>query len=106
MSAEVLELTGTWFWGPAPLTLRALADGGLELTPHAGPGRASRFVPIGPGRWRGLDAYYAGEQLQAVRRGDGSLSHLDLASFILTRAPYPPDVEVPGGVDPPGWRSC
>ncbi len=104
VAPAVLDLTGTWFWGPAPLLLRALADGGLELAPHAGPGRASRFVPIGPGRWRGLDAYYAGETLQAVRRADGSVSHLDLASFILTRTPYPRDAAVPGGVDRLGWR--
>ena len=104
VAPATLDLTGIWFWGPAPFVLRAVAEGGLELAPYAGPGRASRFVPIGPGRWRGLDAYYAGEQLQAVRRPDGSLSHLDLASFVLTRTPYPPGAAVPGGVDPLGWR--
>ena len=104
VAPATLDLTGTWFWGPAPFVLRALPDGGLELTPDSGPGRASRFVPVGPGRWRGLDAYYTGEQLRAVRRPDGSLSHLDLASFILTRAPYSPGAVVPGGVDPLGWR--
>ncbi len=101
---RVLELTGTWFWGPAPLTLRAIADGGLELAPYVGVGRASRFVAAGPDLWRGLDAYYAGERLRVVRHRDGSPAHLDLASFILTRAPYPADADVPGGVDPRGWR--
>ena len=104
VAPEVLELTGTWFWGPAPLTLRAFPGGGLELAPYVGIGRASRFVADGPGQWRGLDAYYAGERLRVVRHHDGSPSHLDLASFILTRTPYPPDADVPGGVDPQGWR--
>jgi CubicO group peptidase (beta-lactamase class C family) len=104
VAPATLDLTGTWFWGPAPFVLRALPGGGLELAPAAGPGRASRFVPVGPGRWRGLDAYYTGEQLVAVRLRDGSLSHLDLASFVLTRAPYSPGAVVPGGVDPLGWR--
>lgn len=39
-----------------------------------------------------------------VRLEDGSVSHLDLASFIFTRAPYEPGAAVPGGVDKEGWR--
>jgi hypothetical protein len=33
----------------------------------------------------------------------GRISHLDLASFCLTRTPYDPVADVPGGVDPAGW---
>jgi hypothetical protein len=32
-----------------------------------------------------------------VRRPDGSVSHLDVATFIYTRTPYDPDVPAPGG---------
>ena len=39
-----------------------------------------------------------------VRRDDGSVSHLDLGSFVFTRAPYEPGEAVPGGVDKEGWR--
>ncbi len=36
---------------------------------------------------------------------DGSLSHLDLASFRLTRTPYDAAADVPGGVDEGGWTA-
>ena len=48
--------------------------------------------------------YYAGELLRAVRRPDGSVSHLDLGSFVFTRQPYDEGAPVPGGVDAEGWR--
>ena len=95
--AALVELTGTWFWGPAPLTVHLSAEGGLDLRPQ-GKGRGSRFQPTGPGSWVGLDGYYLGEPLRAVRV-DGTLSHFDLASFRLSRTPYDPATDVPGGVD-------
>lgn len=102
--ADVLELVGPWYWGPSPLVVRAGRDGGFDLRGLTGRGRASRFVPAGePGLWRGLDGYYAGELLRPVRGADGGVSHLDLASFRLTRTPYDPDADVPGGVDAGGW---
>lgn len=101
--ADVLELVGPWYWGPTPLLVRATSDG-FELGGMTGRGRASRFVPAGePGTWRGLDNYYAGELLRPVRGADGIVGHLDLASFRLTRTPYDPGADVPGGVDPRGW---
>ncbi|NHC45657.1 serine hydrolase domain-containing protein [Motilibacter aurantiacus] len=100
----VLELLGLWHWGPAPLALRLLGDGMLELVAFRGRGRESRFRREGQA-WRGLDGYYAGETLRAVRREDGSVSHLDLATFVLTRGPYAPDDVQPGGIEPPGWRT-
>jgi hypothetical protein len=98
----VLALTGSWFWGPSHLLLRATPDG-LELTPAAGAGRGSRFVAT-EGGWRGRDGYYSDEQLRVVRHPDGTVSHLDLASFVLTRTPYDDGADVPGGLDPAGWR--
>ena len=68
-----------------------------------GAGRGARFRPVGPDEWLGLDGYYTGEPLRVVRRGDGSVSHLDLASFRFTRTPYDPQADVPGGVDEHGW---
>jgi hypothetical protein len=38
-----------------------------------------------------------------VRRADGWVTHLDLASFRFTRTPYDPAADVPGGVDDLGW---
>ncbi|PRY17438.1 serine hydrolase domain-containing protein [Kineococcus rhizosphaerae] len=100
--ADALELVGPWYWGPAPLLVRATPDG-LTLAGMQGRGRGSRFVRAGDGLWRGLDDYYAGELLRPVRTPEGVLSHLDLASFRLTRTPYDPAADVPGGVDARGW---
>ncbi|MCZ9341917.1 serine hydrolase, partial [Streptomyces sp. TRM76130] len=104
VEASVLELAGPWYWGTSAYALRLTADGGLSLEPLTGGGRRSRFRPSGDGTWRGLEGYYAGETLRAVRRPDGTVSHLDLGSFVFTRRPYDEDAPVPGGVDPAGWR--
>ncbi len=101
---KVLELTGPWYWGTQVLALRLSADGGVEIGPLSGAGRQARFRSNGDGTWTGLDGYYAGELLRPVRRTDGSVSHLDLGSFVFTRKPYDEGAPVPGGVDPEGWR--
>ncbi|MFD9221315.1 serine hydrolase domain-containing protein [Streptomyces sp. NPDC060064] len=101
---SLLELTGPWYWGTYSFGLRLGADRGVELQPLRGTGRGSHFVAEADGTWTGLDGYYAGESLRVVRRDDGSVSHLDLGSFVFTRAPYEPGEAVPGGVDKEGWR--
>ena len=101
---SVLELAGQWYWGTYAFALRLTADGLVSLEPLSGNGRRSRFRSNGDGTWTGLEGYYAGEILRAVRRPDGSLSHLDLGSFVFTRQPYDEGAPVPGGVDPEGWR--
>ncbi|MFG3161710.1 serine hydrolase domain-containing protein [Streptomyces sp. NPDC048232] len=102
--ASVLELAGQWYWGTHAFALRLTSDGGVSLEPLSGQGRRSRFRANGDGTWTGLEGYYAGELLEAVRRPDGSVSHLDLGSFVFTRQPYDAGSPVPGGVDPEGWR--
>ncbi|MDW4908359.1 serine hydrolase domain-containing protein [Streptomyces sp. ADMS] len=101
---SVLELTGQWYWGTAPYALRLSADGGISLGPLTGGGRRSRFRANGDGTWTGLDGYFAGELLRAVRRPNGAVDHLDLGSFVFVRQPYDEEASVPGGVDPEGWR--
>lgn len=102
--ASVLELAGPWYWGTQAHALRVGAGGAVELGPLAqGPGRGAGFRPNGDGTWTGLNGYYAGEVLRAVRRPDGSVSHLDLGSFVFTREPYDPQAPVPGGVPEGGW---
>ncbi|MGW0553408.1 serine hydrolase domain-containing protein [Streptomyces sp. NPDC002926] len=101
---SLLELTGPWYWGTYSFGLRLGADRGVELQPLRSTGRGSRFVAEADGTWTGLDGYYAGETLRVVRRDDGSVSHLDLGSFVFTRKPYEPGEAVPGGVDKEGWR--
>ena len=99
---SLLDVSGIWHWGPA-VTLARFADGRLVLG-EPGAGRGSRFDPVGPDSWVGLDGYYTGEPLRVVRGPDGGVSHLDLASFRFTRTPYDPTGDVPGGVDEAGWR--
>ncbi|MGH1552532.1 serine hydrolase domain-containing protein [Streptomyces sp. L7] len=104
VDAAALELAGQWYWGTHGFALRLTADGKASLEPLAGKGRRSRFRANGDGTWTGLEGYYAGELLRPVRRPDGSVSHLDLGSFVFTRQPYDESASVPGGVDPEGWR--
>lgn len=99
--APLLDLVGTWHWGPAVETA-ALVGEHLVLG-EPGAGRGSRFRRVGADEWVGLDGYYTGEPLKVVRRPDGTVSHLDLASFRFTRTPYDPSADVPGGVDESGW---
>ncbi|MFG2384107.1 serine hydrolase domain-containing protein [Streptomyces avermitilis] len=101
---DVLELAGQWYWGTQAFVLRLTVDGGISLEPLSGVGRRARLRANDDGTWTGLDGYYAGELLKAVRRPDGSVSHLDLGSFVFTRQPYDEGAPVPGGVDPEGWR--
>ncbi|MET9381910.1 serine hydrolase domain-containing protein [Streptomyces sp. NPDC002928] len=101
---EVLELAGQWYWGTHAFALRLTADGLASLEPLSGNGRRSRFRANGDGTWTGLEGYFTGELLRAVRRPDGSVDHLDLGSFVFTRQPYDEEASVPGGVDPDGWR--
>ncbi|MFI8186432.1 serine hydrolase domain-containing protein [Actinacidiphila glaucinigra] len=102
---ELLALTGHWYWGTAPYVLRVRTGRDLELTALSGTVRGARFRARPDGTWTGLDGYYDGETLRAVRTDDGAVSHLDLGSFVLTRTPYDPAAPVPGGVDPSGWTA-
>ncbi|MEU0069059.1 serine hydrolase domain-containing protein [Streptomyces sp. NPDC006332] len=104
VDASVMELVGQWYWGTHAFGLRLMADGLVSLEPLSGNGRRSRLRANGDGTWTGLEGYYAGELLKVVRRPDGSVSHLDLGSFVFTRQPYEEGPSVPGGVDPEGWR--
>ncbi|MEG3629887.1 serine hydrolase domain-containing protein [Streptomyces poriticola] len=101
---SVLDLTGPWYWGTQGFALRLTRDSDISLEPLSGPGRRSHFRANDDGTWTGLEGYYAGEVLRAVQRPDGTVSHLDLGSFVFTRQPYDEEAPVPGGVDPEGWR--
>ena len=104
VAGDVLQILGPWFWGPAPFALRAVGSELLELQPVGHAGRGSRFRPTGKDTWMGLDNYYAGETLRVRRDAAGGVVDLDLASFVLTRTPYDPGADVPGGVDRGGWK--
>ncbi|MDB1086221.1 serine hydrolase [Streptomyces sp. ACA25] len=101
---ELVALAGPWYWGTLPHALRVRAGRELELGPLTGGGRSSGFDPEPDGTWTGREGYFAGETLRVVRRDDGTVSHLDLCTFVFTREPYDPAAPVPGGTDPGGWR--
>lgn len=103
---ELLALTGPWYWGPRCFVLRLEAHRGLQLVAQADPGQSVRFRAEADGTWTGMGGYYLGETLRIVRDDAGSVGHLDIGSFVLTRKPYPLDGPVPGGVDAQGWRGA
>ena len=49
------------------------------------------------GRLVGVSGYHRGETLVVHRRPDGSVGHLECATFVYTRTPYDPDAPIPGG---------
>jgi hypothetical protein len=105
VDASLLALTGPWYWGPAGYAIKLQADRHLELSSLSGAGgRRARFRPSPDGTWIGLDGYFHGETLRAVRDGAGHITHLDIGSFVFTREPYEPGAPIPGGIDPDGWR--
>ena len=80
------ELLGLWYWGNTPMTF-AVRSGHLVID-HVVPGRRTRLVRETADAWRCMDHYYAGELLRVMRSEDGTISHLDLITYRLTRAPY------------------
>jgi len=97
------DLLGTWYWGPVQYAVASRRDGRLELR-GAHPGRDCTFHANGDGTFRGESGYFDGETLAVRRAADGTVSHLDIASFVFTRAPYDPRADIPGGVDEKGWQ--
>ena len=100
--AALLELVGIWHWGASSTTAKVVGEHLVLGEP--GTGRGSRFARTGDDDWVGLDGYLTGEPLHVVRRQDGSVSHLDIASFRYARTPYDPAADIPGGVDGSGWH--
>ena len=102
-NADVLSLTGVWYWGTTGVAVRCPSETELNLKPLAGAGRASRFRRCEDGTWIGLDGYHAGEPLRPVLDEAGQVVALDIGSFIFARTPYDPAAPIPGGTDPAGW---
>ena len=91
------ELLGQWFWGNSAYEIRWHNEQ-LEFHDVARCSLAEQFAPPGPdGRVLGLSGYHHGETLHVVRRPDGSVSHLECATFVYTRIPYDPGAPIPGG---------
>ncbi|KRF11668.1 hypothetical protein ASG90_17815 [Nocardioides sp. Soil797] len=90
----VREIVGVWHWGPTPMVFGWEGD---QLVVRRNGVVGYRYRLDGD-RLVGTAGYQTGETLQVVRNEDGSINHLDLATFIFTRTPYDPDAPIPGGV--------
>jgi D-alanyl-D-alanine carboxypeptidase len=91
--AKVADVLGVWHWGNTMFVM-TLEGGELVLGRHGDVW--CRFELRDEGIV-GTSGYLAGETLHAVRRDDGSVSHLECATFVLTRTPYDPEAPIPGG---------
>jgi CubicO group peptidase (beta-lactamase class C family) len=81
------ELLGLWYWGNSAYEVR-WSNERLEWRDLARGGVAEQFGVV-DGRIVGLAGYHHGETLHVVRRDDGTLDHLECATFVYTREPYP-----------------
>lgn len=85
---------GVWHWGNTPIVF---AMEGTDLVGRRGDVELYRFRVGDDGRIVGRSGYHAGEEMQVVRRADGSVAHLEVATFIYTRTPYDAEAPIPGG---------
>jgi CubicO group peptidase (beta-lactamase class C family) len=81
------ELLGYWHWGNSAYEVRWTNDQ-LEWRDLARSTTAETFGHDGD-RILGTAGYHHGETLHVVRNDDGSIHHLDCATFVYTRTPYP-----------------
>lgn len=103
VSTHVSEILGLWHWGETALLLSFEGDELVLATAAPNNGRTPpyRYRSVAPDRFVGVSGYHTGETLSAVRSPDGTVSHLECATFIYTRRPYDPSAPVPGGAPAP-----
>lgn len=83
--AGLAELLGVWHWGNTPFVFAL--EGGLVVARRNGE-PAYSFALEG-GRVVGQSGYHTGETLHVGRHPDGTVSHLEVATFVYTREPGP-----------------
>jgi CubicO group peptidase (beta-lactamase class C family) len=92
---QVAEILGVWFWGNTGFGVE-WRDGELQVHDLRTGELEERFRPAGDG-FLGIEGYHRGETLHLRRRADGTVGHLECATFIWTRTPYDPQAPIPGG---------
>jgi CubicO group peptidase (beta-lactamase class C family) len=90
----LVGVPGVWHWGNTAIVF---AMEGTDLVARRNGVELYRFRVEDDGRVVGRSGYHAGEEMNVVRRPDGTVAHLDVATFIYTRLPYDPDAPIPGG---------
>jgi CubicO group peptidase (beta-lactamase class C family) len=92
---QVMELLGLWHWGNTAFTM-SYDGAGLESRLLSSGERWCTYRRDGDDRYVGTSGYHTGEVLEVQRRPDGSVSHLECATFVFTRTPYDPEAPIPG----------
>jgi CubicO group peptidase (beta-lactamase class C family) len=95
LEPHIEEILGVWHWGATALEMRWERDG-LSLR-QGSAGRPMRYRPVARDAFLGVTGYHTGETLRVHRRDDGTVSHLECATFIFTRTPYDTEAPIPGG---------
>jgi len=95
---RVAGLPGLWFWGNTAFELRWHNDR-LRLS-APGDGRDADLFELRGERIVGVAGYHRGETLHVHRRADGSIGHLECATFVYTQVPYDRAVDIAGGHPP------
>jgi hypothetical protein len=90
----VRSVVGTWHWGNTPLDFVWQGDVLVSRHRNGDPHGTWRVVD---GRVVGASGHHHGELLEVVQRADGTVSHLLVSTFVLTRAPYDASAPIPGG---------
>ncbi|MGH3314773.1 MAG: serine hydrolase domain-containing protein [Nocardioidaceae bacterium] len=90
---RMTELLGTWHWGHMPFVMTT--DGTDLFLASTSRQKSFSFRPEGTDTYIGLTGYHTGETLRVVRHDDGTVSHLDIATFVFTRVPYDPRALTP-----------
>lgn len=92
----VRGVPGVWFWGNTAYDVRWHNEG-LELRAMARGNVVTDRFEVVAGTLVGVTGYHRGERLDVVRRHDGTIRNLECATFVYTRVPYDPEVDIPGG---------
>ncbi len=93
----VTEVLGVWHWGNTGFTF-SYTGGEVVVTGLRNGVLAYKFRLREDGDFVGTEGYHLGETLHVVRNRDGSVNHLECATFIYTRVPYDPRSPIPGAV--------
>lgn len=91
----VVPMLGTWFWGNTAFGVEWAHD--TLLVRDLRTAEVSDHFAVIDGELIGIDGYHQGERLEVRRRTDGTVDHLECATFVYTRVPYDPRVTIPGG---------
>jgi hypothetical protein len=85
-TGDAAELCGRWWWMGQEYEM--VADGDRLVMSGRKPGAEPwTFEREGPDRWRGRTGENAGEVLRVLRDADGTVTAMDIATFVFGRDP-------------------